>query len=176
LVYNYFEQVEYEEPIKFLKDAGVEVIVISASQKDLQSLHHARTGDKFRADLLLNQTSSEDYDALVLPGGVINADSLRSNETAQRWLLDFLDSGRPIAAICHAPWLLVSADAVEGKRLTSYYTIKDDIINSGGEWVNLPVVVDDNLITCRHLDDIPKFNEAIINMLGNKSPDSIKIS
>lgn len=173
LVDNYFEQAEFEEPISALKDAGAEVTIISSDGKALQGMRHATLADNFAADLLLRQASSEDYDALVLPGGALNADNLRTVETAKQWVLDFLDEGKPLAVICHAPWLLVSADAVEGRRLTSYHTIRDDIMNAGGEWVNLPVVVDDNLITSRQPDDLPQFNDALITMLARRTEPSV---
>lgn len=168
LVHDFFEQAEFEEPISALKDAGAEVTVISASNKSksLTGMDHAKQGDTFQADLMLEQASSGDYDALVLPGGAINADHLRTVEAAKQWAGDFLDSGKPLAVICHAPWVLVSADAVEGRRLTSYHTIRDDITNAGGEWVNQPVVIDGNLITSRGPDDLPQFNDAIIRMLS----------
>lgn len=174
LVDDYFEQAEFDEPISTLKDAGGEVTVIATRQKELHGMNHAQAGETFAADLLLAQASSGDYDALVLPGGAINADQLRVNEAAQQWATDFLDSGRPLAAICHAPWLLVSADAVEGKRLTSYHTIKDDITNAGGEWVDLDVVIDGNLITSRKPDDIPVFTDALITMLAQQQPGTLQ--
>lgn len=174
LVHNYFEQAEFEEPLRAIKDAGGEVTVISADKTLLQGLNHVEKGDKFEADLLLEQASTEDYDALVLPGGAVNADNLRVNETAQQWVVDFLDAGKPLAAICHAPWVLVSADAVEGRRLTSYHTLKDDILNAGGEWVNQPLVIDGNLITSRKPDDLPEFNQALIDMVGAQSSSAVQ--
>lgn len=173
LVDNYFEQAEFEEPISALVDAGADVTVVSASGKKLRGLNHIDKGDDFEADLLLNQANSDDYHALVLPGGAINADALRTNEKAQRWVQDFLDSGRPVAVICHAPWLMVSADAVEGRKLTSWGSIKDDIMNAGGDWMDKPVVIDKNLITSRKPEDIPLFNEALIKMLAKQPSDSL---
>ncbi|HVX56537.1 MAG TPA: type 1 glutamine amidotransferase domain-containing protein [Candidatus Saccharimonadales bacterium] len=174
LVHNYFEQAEFEEPLSALKNAGAEVTVISADEQKLRGLNHVERGDNFEADLLLDQASPEDYDALVLPGGAINADNLRVVETAKQWVLDFLEAGKPLAVICHAPWVLVSADAVEGRRLTSYHTIRDDIVNAGGEWVNQAVVIDDNLITSRQPDDLPQFNDALINMLSEQPSSAIQ--
>ncbi|MEJ0073394.1 MAG: type 1 glutamine amidotransferase domain-containing protein [Candidatus Saccharibacteria bacterium] len=173
LVHNYFEQAEFEEPMNALKDAGVAVTVISADKKALRGMKHVELGDKFEADLLLDQASAEDYDALVLPGGAINADNLRVVETAQRWAVDFMDAGKPLAVICHAPWVLVSAGAAEGRRLTSYHTIRDDIVNAGGEWVNQPLVMDDSLITSRKPDDLPQFNEALISLLDRSQADKL---
>ena len=169
LVDNYFEQPEFEEPLSALRDAGAEVSVISTKEKEVQGLHHAEPGDKFQVDLTIDQASSDDYDALVLPGGALNADALRMNSAVQQWIADFINSERPLAVICHAPWILVSADCIEGRRLTSYETIQDDIRNAGAEWVNSPLVIDGNLITSRKPDDLPQFNEAIIKALKQKA-------
>lgn len=174
LVYNYFEQSEFEEPIKFMEQAGADITVISTDKMELRGLKHIELGDEFQADLLLHEAISSDYDALIIPGGTFNADNLRVNEEAQDWAMDFLNSDRPIGVICHAPWLLVSADAVEGRRLTSYHTIKDDIINAGGEWIDLAVVIDNNLITSRQPKDLPKFNNTLVSMLSQKIPGTIQ--
>jgi protease I len=165
LVDNYFEQAEFEEPLEALRDAGLDVTVVATQGKDLQALNHADKGDTFEADMLLEDVTTDEFDALVLPGGVVNSDKLRMVEPARQWVRDFLDGGKLVAAICHAPWLLVSADEVQGRKLTSYFTIQDDIDNAGGEWIDQPVVVDDNLITSRKPDDIPAFNEAILTAL-----------
>jgi protease I len=171
LVHNYFEQAEFEEPLSALKNAGALVTVITASEdKKLQGLQHVKMGDTFTADLTLEDATPEDYDAVVLPGGAINADNLRMNETAQAWVRDFLDDERPVAAICHAPWVLVSADVLDGRRLTSFYTIQDDIRNAGGDWVDQKVVIDGSLITSRKPDDLPSFNDALISMLAKQPP------
>lgn len=164
LVDDYFEQSEFEEPIDALEIAGAEVTVISAGDStELQDMRHISFADKFTADLLLNDARIEDYDALVLPGGVINSDNLRMNEKAQSSVVDFMDQGKLVAAICHAPWLLISADVVEGKQLTSFPTLQDDIRNAGGEWTDQPAVIDNNLVTSRKPDDLSFFNEAIIS-------------
>jgi protease I len=170
LVHNYFEQAEFEEPLRALKDAGVAVTVVSASERRLRGLHHVDKGDEFQADLLLADADPQNYDALVLPGGAINADSLRMVEAARQWVNDFLASGRPLAVICHAPWVLVSAGVAKGRRLTSYYTIQDDIRNAGGEWVDQSVVIDNNLITSRRPDDLPAFTGAIVDRLSQEQP------
>ncbi|HET8991937.1 MAG TPA: type 1 glutamine amidotransferase domain-containing protein [Candidatus Saccharimonadales bacterium] len=174
LVDNYFEQAEYEEPIRTLADAGADVTVIATKDKHLQGLNHADKGDEFEADLLLEQADWIDYDALVLPGGAINADSLRVNEEVKQWTSEFLDSGKPVAVICHSPWILVSADLVDGRKLTSYHTIRDDIMNAGGDWVDMPVVIDDNLITSRQPDDIPLFTETIMTMLEDQPESAVE--
>lgn len=165
LVDNYFEQAELEGPLTYLKERGADVVVVSASTKDLQALNHIKKGEPFVADQLLKDVDISDFDALILPGGVVNSDNLRLNRKAQDWVNEFMDNNKLIAAICHAPWLLVSADVVEGRRLTSFPTLQDDIINAGGEWIDQPVALDENLITSRKPDDIPAFNAAIIEWL-----------
>lgn len=170
LVNDYFEQTEFEVPWQILRDSGVGVDIVSASQKELTALQHVEKGDAFTADLLLDEANPVEYDALVLPGGVVNADKLRMHTGARQWVNHFLDNNKIIAAICHAPWLLVSADGVEGRRLTSYYTVQDDIRNAGGEWTDFPVLVDRNLITSRQPDDLPQFCNALLEALGAKVP------
>jgi len=165
LVHNYFEQSEFEQPLRALKEAGVGVTVITTDDAPLYGMRHAKMGSKFLADLHLDHAQASDYDGLVLPGGVINADTLRMIPQAQQFAISFLDEGKVLAAICHVPWLLVSADAVEGQRLTSYYTLQDDIRNAGGEWIDQPVIIDHNLITSRQPDDLPDFCKAILKML-----------
>ncbi len=167
---NYFEQIEFESPLGALKDKGIAVTVMTThDKKTLQAMQHAKPGSTFVADLLLREAKMDDYDAIVLPGGVINADKLRMDETARAWVIEFLDSDRLVAAICHAPWLLVSADCVEERRLTSYYTLQDDIRNAGGEWIDQPVIVDGNLLTSRKPDDLEQFNTAILEWLDHDS-------
>lgn len=166
LVDNYFEQAEFEEPIKALKDAGVAVTIVSTAGADLQALKHVDMGDMFHADKALDEADVSDYDALVLPGGAVNADSLRMVPKAREWVTSFMDANKPLAVICHAPWVLVSAGIAKGKKLTSYYTIQDDIRDAGGDWVDEAVVTDGNLITSRQPDDLPAFNNALIAMLA----------
>jgi len=171
LVYDLFEQAEFEGPLAAFHKAGVPTRVISAGRhKKLQAMQHNHLGDTFQADDRIDTVRPNDFNALVLPGGVLNADQLRMVEAARSWVNEFVDNGRLIAAICHAPWLLVSADVVEERRLTSYFTLQDDIRNAGGEWVDRPVVVDDNLITSRTPGDLPKFNKAILSWLKDSDP------
>ncbi|HEY1835910.1 MAG TPA: type 1 glutamine amidotransferase domain-containing protein [Candidatus Saccharimonadales bacterium] len=169
LVDNYFEQAEFEAPIDALKKAGARVTIITTNaDKNLTGLHHIDKGDAFTADLLLDDANADDYDALVLPGGAINADALRMVDKAKTWVKDFLAVGKPLAVICHAPWVLVSAGMVNGRKLTSYHTIQDDIRNAGGDWADEQVVIDRTLITSRQPDDLPAFSEALISMLANR--------
>ncbi len=165
LVDNYFEQVEFTEPKVALEDAGVTVEIVSP-REDLQGLNHVDKGDTFQRDVALDDVDLDDYDALVLPGGAINSDSLRMNEAARSWVRQFMQQNKPVAAICHAPWVLASAGCVTGVKLTSFETIQDDIRNAGGDWVNEEVVVDGNLITSRKPDDIPAFNDALLRKLA----------
>lgn len=161
VVDNYFEQAEYEQPLEQLKTAGAEVTTVATSQKDLHGMHHTTITDSFMADKLLDDIEFDDYDALVLPGGVVNADKLRMNDRAREWVIRFTDEGKLVAAICHAPWLLISAGVAKGHELTSYYTLQDDIRNAGAQWTDEEVIKSDNFITSRKPDDIPAFVTAI---------------
>lgn len=167
LVDNYFEQAEFESPLNFLREAGADVTVVSASKKDLQAMQDVKLRDTFSADKLLEDIQYVDFEALVLPGGVVNADNLRMSAKAREWVNYMIDEYKLIAAICHAPWLLVSADAVEGRRLTSYHTLQDDIRNAGAEWIDQPVVIDYNFITSRQPEDLSAFNKAIKEWFAN---------
>lgn len=167
LVHNYFEQVEFTEPKAALEAADHEVAVVTTSDDvSLTGLNHLEYGDEFEADKLIDEVHFEDYDALVIPGGAMNADQLRMNERAREWVNYCIDHKKLLAVICHGPWLLVSAGVARDHTMTSYYTIQDDIRNAGGAWVDQEVVEDDNLITSRNPDDIPAFNQAILNRLG----------
>ena len=168
LVEDYFEEAELTIPIKILEKNKMKVTIISSSSKRLKSMKGRENGNDFNADLLLDEASSKDYDALILPGGIFNADQLRMNEKAQAWAIDFIDNNKLVAASSYAPWLLVSADLVEEKKLTSTPTLKDDVCNAGGEWTNRPVVVDGNLITSRGGEDIEKFAASIIDWLDKR--------
>lgn len=166
VVHNYFEQEEFVQPLRALKDAGVETHVISASgEKVLQGLNHVDKADTFQADFLLDEASPATYDALVLPGGAINADHLRMVGGAREWVRKFMEAGKPLAAICHAPWVLVSSGVAGGKNLTSYFTIQDDMRNAGANWTDEEVVIDGNLITSRNPDDLPAFCSALVGAL-----------
>jgi len=167
LVDDYFEQAEFEKPLEELRKSGAVVTVVGASQKDLHGMRHTEIGDAFTADELLANVQYDDFDALVLPGGVINADHLRMDNAARAWVREFVAHGKLIAAICHAPWLLVSAGVVKDRKLTSYYTLQDDIRNAGATWVDETVVTDGNLITSRKPDDIPAFVQAIRQWFQN---------
>ncbi|TMM01262.1 MAG: type 1 glutamine amidotransferase [Actinobacteria bacterium] len=156
------EQVEYTEPRKALEDAGAAVELIAPEKGDVQMFDHLDKADVFQADKAVSDVRADDYDALMLPGGVANPDHLRMDADAVRFVQAFVNAGKPIAAICHAPWMLVEADAVRGRTLTSYPSEKTDIRNAGGTWVDEEVHVDQGLVTSRKPDDLPAFNAKMI--------------
>ena len=162
LVTNGFEQVEMVKPRKALDEAGAKTDLISPMKGEVQGWNHEEKGDKFRVDVDLNSADPEDYDALMLPGGVMNPDRLRMIPRAVQFTRHFFDEGKPIAAICHGPWLLVEADVVRGRRVTSWPSLKTDLRNAGAEWVDQEAVTDDGLLTSRKPDDIPAFNRKMI--------------
>lgn len=168
LVDNYFEESEFTGPIENLKKAGASVEVIAAEPEgnEVQSLNHVDKSNKYKIDKTLEEADIEDYDALVLPGGAINADQLRMQPKAREWVNKVTELGKPLAAICHAPWILASTGLAKGKKLTSFYTIQDDMRDAGAEWVDESVVVDGNLITSRKPDDVTDFSNALISMLA----------
>jgi protease I len=157
-----FEQVEMTEPRKALEQAGAKTVLISPQPQTIQGLHHDDRGDTFPVDLQLDKANAEEYDALLLPGGVANPDRLRMNPKAMAFVKSFVDAQKPIAAICHGPWSLVETGALKGYRATSWPSLQTDIRNAGGTWVDEPNVTDRNITTSRKPDDIPKFNEAMI--------------
>src|SRR3954471_668811 len=156
------EQVEYEKPRQALEAAGATVELLAPEKDDVQMFNHLDRADTFPADKAVGDASADDYDGLMLPGGVANPDDLRTDEDAIQFVQGFVNAGKPIAAICHAPWTLVEAGAVKGRTLTSFESIKTDIRNAGGEWVDEEVVVDQGLVTSRKPDDLPAFNAKMI--------------
>lgn len=162
LVHNYFEQVELTEPREILEQHGHTTVLIAAEDKTVQGMQgDVNKQDQFDADLLLKEAKVSDYDALVLPGGTVNADKLRINPAAQQLVKDFLQADRLVAAICHAPWLLISSGVVKGKTITAYESLKDDVNNAGATYQDEAVVRDGDIITSRKPDDIPAFAQAI---------------
>lgn len=166
LVSDYFEESELIAPIKLFKENVENVTIVSAHGRRLQAMNGTDKSKTFTADLLLGDADSKDFDALVLPGGIYNATSLRINEKAQAWAVDFIDSDRPTAVSGYSSLLLVSADLVEGRQLTSPPEIQDDIKNAGGEWTSRSVVVDKNLITCQGSEDSIKLGNSLLNQLS----------
>lgn len=161
IVHDYFEQAEMEDVRTLLQQAGHEVDLIAPDKEEVHGLHHVEMGDTFDVDEQLSEVLPEDYDAVVLPGGVVNADNLRTVPDALNFVESMYNSDKVVAAICHAPWMLVSLGVIEGRTLTSYPTLKDDIQNAGGIWISQDAVVDGSIITSRNPDDIPAFVEAI---------------
>src|ERR1035437_8731071 len=160
-----FEQSEFEKPIEALKKAGIIVDVISIKEGKIKGWKEKNWGDEFKVDKSIDNAMSTDYDILVLPGGVINSDSLRVNESAVKFAADFFEQGKPIAAICHAGSILIETGLLKGKKMTSYKSIKTDLINAGVNWKDEEVVVDDKLITSRSPKDLPAFCKKIIEEL-----------
>jgi protease I len=156
------EKAELVEPWAAVEQADLQPVLISPEDGKVQLFEHLDKADTQPVDLVVSEAKVEDFSALVLPGGVANPDQLRTNEDAVEFVREFVESGKPVAAICHAPWTLVEADVLRGKRLTSWPSLRTDIRNAGGEWVDEPVVVDANLITSRKPDDIPAFNSAVL--------------
>jgi len=162
LVTDGFEQVEMTKPREALHEAGAETKIVSLKSGKIQGMHHADKGDKFDVDLTLDEAHPEEFDALLIPGGLMNPDALRSNDDALEFTRHFFREGKPVAAICHGPWVLIDAGVVRGRILTSWPAIKTDVKNAGGKWVNEEVVVDNGLVTSRKPDDIPAFNKKMI--------------
>src|SRR5580700_10981345 len=161
-----FEQTELEKPRKALEEAGAKTFVIAPKSGKIQGFNHDEKGDKVAVDMTLDKANPEEFDALLLPGGALNADFLRAEKKAQEFVRSIDQAKKPIAVICHAPWLLVSAGLVRGRTLTSYYTIQDDIRNAGGNWVDQDVVEDGNWVTSRQPGDLPAFNRAILSLFS----------
>ncbi len=162
LVADGFEQVELTEPRDALDDAGAETLIVSPAGEKVKGWKHTKWGSSFPVDVPLQDARAEYFDALLLPGGVMNPDKLRRDETALQFVRAFFEAGKPVAAICHGPWTLIDAGIVEGRRMTSYHTIQSDLKNAGAEWVDEEVVVDNGLVTSRQPDDIPAFNRKMI--------------
>jgi len=162
-----FEQSELFEPRRKLIDAGASVTLASPKTDPIQGMEHDQKGDTITPDITLDQVKIEDYDGLVLPGGVANPDTLRMNETAVEIIRNFTLSGKPVAAICHGPWLLIEADVVDGRTVTSWPSVRTDLANAGATVVDQEVVVDGNLITSRKPDDIPAFVDAFSAALAD---------
>jgi len=157
-----FEQVELVEPRKALEEAGAKTEIVSISPGEIQGFNHYDKADKFKIDRLVEEVSADAYDALLVPGGVGNPDQLRADENAVRFVRDFFEQKKPMAVICHGPWVLVEAGVARGRKLTSWPSLQTDIRNAGGNWVDEEVVVDQGIVTSRKPDDIPAFNKKMI--------------
>lgn len=163
LVTDGFEQIEMTSPWGAVSDAGATPVLVAPADGEVRGFHgDTDSGDAFAVDVVAEEAHGSDYDALVLPGGVVNADSIRLDPEAQRLVREFFDAGKTVAAICHAPWLLIEVGAVNGRAMTSYKTLQTDLRNAGARWVDEEVVVDEHLITSRNPGDLDAFNSALI--------------
>jgi protease I len=156
------EQVELDEPAEAVRNEGAEVDYVSLEEGEIQAFNHLDQGDKIQVDKKVGDVSADDYDGLVLPGGVANPDFLRMDEDAVNFVRSFVEQGKPIGSICHGPWTLVEADVLKGRTITSFPSIKTDIRNAGGNWVDEEVHVDEGLVTSRRPDDLPAFKDKIV--------------
>lgn len=160
------ERVELSEPWKAVSEAGYEPVLLSPETGEVQTFNHLTAAEKQPVDQTVGDASVDDFAALVLPGGVANPDALRTDEKAVGFVRSFMESGKPVAAICHAPWTLIEADVVRGRTVTSWPSVQTDLRNAGAKWVDEEVVTDGNLITSRKPDDIAAFNKTLLAALG----------
>lgn len=168
LVADGFEQIELTSPREALRGAGAECEIVSPATDEVQGWHHDRPGDMFLVDVALPLADANDYDALLLPGGVQNPDTLRMNDDAVKFVRAFVEGGKQIAAICHGPWTLIEAGMTYGRTMTSWPSLKSDLLNAGANWIDREVVVDNGLITSRRPDDLPAFNAAMVEEFARK--------
>jgi protease I len=166
LVAEGFEQSEMVGPRKALEEAGVKTEIVSPAGDEVQGWHHYDKGDRFQVDVGVDAANANDYDALLLPGGVANPDQLRTNPKAVQFVRQFVDSGKPIGVICHGPWTLIEAGAVKGRTMTSWPSLKTDLTNAGATWVDQEVVTDHGIVSSRKPDDIPAFSRKLIEEIA----------
>lgn len=174
LVEDGFEQSELVEPKEALEAAGAAVDIVSPRDRKVKGWKHTNWGDEFPVDRKLDAVSADEYDALLLPGGVMNPDKLRINQKAVQFVKRFVDAGKPIASICHGPWTLIEAGAVKGRKVTSWPSLATDLRNAGANWVDAECVVDNGLVTSRKPDDIPAFNKKMIEEFAEGRHDRAK--
>jgi protease I len=170
LVAEGFEQVELTEPRKALDDAGAQTKIVSPAVDHVQGWNHFEKAERFRVDVPLTSARAEDFDALLLPGGVVNPDQLRINTSAVDFVRAFFNAGKPVAAICHGPWTLIDAGVAGGRKMTSWPSLKADLTNAGATWVDEEVVCEQGLVTSRKPKDIPAFNQKMLELF-EKSRD-----
>jgi len=164
-----FEQIELTDPRRALEEVGARVMLLAPQEGMVQGFNGTEKGNRFRVDGVLGQANPDEFDAVLLPGGVVNADKLRMDRAAQEFVRRIDEAGRPVAVICHGPWLLISAGLVRGRRLTSYHTLQDDIRNAGGVWIDEELVEDGNWVSSRFPDDLPAFNEAMVELFAHQA-------
>jgi protease I len=175
LIEDGFEQVEMVEPRKALDQAGAETSVVSPRNEHVRAWNLTEWGDNFPVDVALDRARPDDFDALLLPGGVINPDKLRMQPKAVAFAKAFFDAGKPVAAICHGPWTVIETGAARGRRIASWPSLKTDLRNAGAEWMDQEAVVDGNLVSSRKPDDIPAFNRAMIDVFSrSRVPSGIR--
>jgi protease I len=166
LVENGFEQEELTYPQRALEEAGAQTHIISPQRDDVKGWNHTEWGDAFKVDVPLVRANPDEYDALVLPGGVMNPDRLRTNETALGFIRSFFEAQKPVGAICHGPWTLIEAGVAKGRTMTSYHSIQTDLKNAGAKWVDREVVVDKGLVTSRDPGDLPAFSRKLVEEIA----------
>jgi protease I len=169
LVAEGFEQSEMVEPRRALEQAGAETEIVSPAQDEVQGWNHFDKADRFNVDVPVEQANADDYDALLLPGGVANPDQLRTNPKAVQFVKRFFEASKPVGVICHGPWTLIEAGAVQGRTLTSWPSLRTDLVNAGAKWVDQEVVTDRGLVSSRKPDDIPAFSRKLIEEIGEGS-------
>jgi protease I len=174
LVTDGFEQVELTEPRKALDDAGADTSIISPKRDVVRGWNFTDWGDNFAVDVPLDQARPEDFDALLLPGGVINPDRLRTEPKAVEFVKSFFSADKPVAAICHGPWTVIEAQAARGKRIAAWPSLKTDLTNAGAQWIDQEVVVDGKLVSSRRPDDIPAFNREMINVFSRARSEAAR--
>ncbi|HEX7675409.1 MAG TPA: type 1 glutamine amidotransferase domain-containing protein [Bdellovibrio sp.] len=166
-----FEQSELFEPLRALQDAGADVDIISLRAGEIKGWQKGNWGKPIKVDVTVDQADAENYDALLLPGGVMNPDKLRDDENVVQFVQKFVDAGKPIAAICHGPQTLIETGMLRGRKMTSYHSLRTDMFNAGADWMDTEVVVDNGLVTSRKPDDIPAFNAKMIEVFAAGSVD-----
>ena len=165
-----FEQIEMTSPREALEHAGAKCVLISNKEGEVQAFQHHDKADKFKVDLALSKADANDFDAVLLPGGVVNGDALRIEKKAQQFVQEIDRAGKPVMVICHGPWLLVSAGLVKGHTITSWPTLQDDIRNAGGNWQDREVIRDGNWVSSRKPDDLPAFNRECVRLMSEIQP------
>ena len=167
-----FEEVELTDPRDALEEAGAAAYLVAPQSESIQAWDVDDWGKSYDVDVMLQDTHPDDYDALLLPGGVLNPDQLRMNDEAVDFVASFVELGKPVAAICHGPWMLAEAGVVDGRQMTSYASIRTDLRNAGANVVNEEAVTDDNLVTSRNPDDLPAFNDAMITLFSTATREA----
>lgn len=177
IVADGFEQVELDEPVKALREAGADVEILAEDEEHLSKIkgvHHFEPGEGASGDRLLSEAKPEDYDAILVPGGLASPDTMRRSDAHRKFVRAFMEAGKPTFSICHGPWVLADAEVTKGRRMTSWPAIRRDLERAGAKWEDEPVVVDGNLVTSRGPDDLPKFNDAIVEVLQNAKPSTAR--